>query len=137
MRVHYNYLGDQFASFNEYLPDLQALVASGEFTLGPYVERFEKKFADYIGVKHVISTNTGTDALILALKAAEVKPGDEVITVPNTFVATVGAIMAVGARPVFVDCDDRFQIDAGKIEKAITKRTRVILAVHWVGCPSQ
>ncbi len=115
--------------------DLRELVKSGEFTLGPYVERFEKKFADYIGVKHVISTNTGTDALILALKAAEVKPEDEVITVPNTFVATVGAIMAVGARPVFVDCDDRFQIDAGKIEKAITKRTRVILPVHWAGCP--
>ena len=135
MRVKYSYLAEQFANVEDYFTDLRELVKSGEFTLGPYVDRFEKKFADYIGVKHVISTNTGTDALILALKAAGVKPGDEVITVPNTFFATVGAIVAVGARPVFVDCDDRFQIDASKIEKAMTKLTRVILPVHWAGCP--
>lgn len=133
VKVKYSYLAEQFANVEGYFSDLRKLVKSGEFTLGPTVERFEKKFAEYIGVKHVISTNTGTDALILALKAAGVKPGDEVITVPNTFVATVGAIVAAGARPVFVDCDDRFQIDAGKIEKAISKRTRVILPVHWAG----
>ncbi len=136
MKVKYSYLEDQFADTDEYFSDLKELVRSGEFTLGPYVERFEKKFAEFIGVKHVISTNTGTDALILALKAAGIKPQDEVITVPNTFVATVGAIVACGARPVFVDCDDRFQIDPAKIEKAITKRTRVILPVHWAGCPA-
>ena len=134
MRVKYSYLSEQFADFESYLPALRGLVKSGEFTLGPYVERFEKQFGDYIGVKHVISTNTGTGALILALKAAGVKPGDEVITVPNTFVATVGAIVAVGARPVFVDCDERYQIDADKIEKKVTRRTRVILPVHWAGC---
>ena len=135
MRVPYNYLDKQFANIDGYFEDLKGLVASGEFTLGPYVDKFEKKFADYIGVKHVISTNTGTDALILALKAAGVKPGDEVITVANTFVATAGAIVAAGARPVFVDSDERYQIDVNLIEKAITSRTRAIVPVHWAGCP--
>jgi dTDP-4-amino-4,6-dideoxygalactose transaminase len=116
--------------------DLRGLVASGEFTLGPYVECFERKFSQYIGVKHAIGTNTGTDALILALKAVGVRPGDEVITVPNTFVATVGAIVAVGARPVFVDCDSRYQIDVCSIGAAITTRTRAILPVHWGGSPA-
>ncbi len=136
MKVHYNYLGDQFANFDEYLPELRELVASGEFTLGPYVNKFEKKFADYIGVKHVISMNNGTDALILALKAAGVKPGDEVITVANTFVATAGAIVATGAKPVFVDCDDRFSIAINQIEAAITAKTKAIIPVHWAGCPA-
>lgn len=131
--VKYSYLDKQFADPEEYFSELRELVKSGEFTLGPYVEKFEAKFARYIKVKHVISTNTGTDALILALKAAGVKPGDEVITVPNTFFATVGAIVAAGARPVFVDCDERYQIDAGKIEAAVTAKTRAIVPVHWAG----
>ena len=135
MRVNYSYLHQQFADVEEYFTDLRHLVSTGEFTLGPFVERFERKFADYIGVNHVISTNTGTDALILALKAVGVKPDDDVITVPNTFIATVGAIVAAGARPVFVDCDERYQIDVRKIEAAITPRTRAILPVHWAGCP--
>jgi dTDP-4-amino-4,6-dideoxygalactose transaminase len=98
------------------------------------VEAFERKFAGYIGVKHAVSTNTGTDALILSLRAVGIEPGDEVITVPNTFYATVGAVVAVGARPVFVDCDERYQIDANRIEAAITPRTRALLPVHWAGC---
>ena len=117
MRVNYSYLHQQFADVEEYFTDLRHLVSTGEFTLGPFVERFERKFADYIGVNHVISTNTGTDALILALKAVGVKPDDDVITVPNTFIATVGAIVAAGARPVFVDCDPRTRnIDLERIE---------------------
>src|SRR3954451_498788 len=111
MQVKYSYLQEQFGHVDDLIEDLRGLVASGEFTLGPYVETFEKKFAQYIGVKHAIGTNTGTGALILALKAVGIKPGDEVITVTNTFVATVGAIVAAGARPVFVDCDERYQID--------------------------
>lgn len=134
MRVKYAYLDEQFADVDEYLEDLRDLVASCEYTLGPFVEAFERKFANYIGIKHVIGTNTGTDALIVALKAAGVKPGDEVITVPNTFIATVGAIVAAGARPVFVDCDERYQIDVNKIEAALTSRTRAIVPVHWGGC---
>ena len=134
--VKYAYLDEQFADVEAYFDDLRRLVKTGEFTIGPFVETFEKKFAAYLGVKHAIGTNTGTGALILALKAAGVKPGDDVITVPNTFIATVGAIVAAGARPVFVDCDERFQIDAGRIEEAITARTRALLPVHWAGCPS-
>lgn len=134
MQVKYAYLDRQFAEVEEYFRDLRHLVTTGEFTLGPFVEAFEQKFAKYIGIKHAIGTNTGTGALILSLKAVGVKPGDEVITVANTFIATAGAIVAVGARPVFVDCDDRYQIDARKLEGAITPRTKAIIPVHWAGC---
>lgn len=135
MHVKYSYLHDQFARpADDYIQDLRPLIESGEFTIGPYVEKFERIFADYIGVKHAIGTNTGTGALILCLKALGVGPGDEVITVANTFIATVGAIAAVGARPVYVDADERYQIDVNLIERAITPRTKVILPVHWGGC---
>lgn len=138
MQVKYNYLAEQFSNsvFEKLLPEIRDLIASGEFTLGPYVEKFEKKFASYIGVKHVISTNNGTDALILALKAVGVKAGDEVITVANTFYATAGAIVACGATPRFVDCDERYSIDVTKIEAAINKKTVAILPVHWAGQPA-
>lgn len=135
MRVKYAYLDEQFPALDEYLPELRELVKSGEFTIGPYVEKFEGKFADYIGVKHCISTNTGTDALILALKSLGIGPGDEVITVTNTFYASAGAIVAVGAKPVFVDSDYRYQIDDTKIEAAISKNTKAIIPVHWAGMP--
>ena len=135
MQVKYNYLDQQFSDVDAYFADLRTLVASGEFTLGPFVEAFEKKFAAHVGAKHAIGTNTGTGALILALKAAGVRPGHEVITVANTFIATVGAIVAAGARPVFVDCDARYQMDVSQIEAAITPKTAAILPVHWAGCP--
>jgi len=136
MRVNYPYLHQQFDEVDHIFKDLRELVTTGEFTLGPYVEKFEKKFGDYIGVKHVISTNTGTDALILALKAVGVKAGDEVITVANSFYASAGAIVAAGGTPVFVDCDKRMQIDVTKIESVITEKTRAILPVHWMGVPA-
>jgi len=134
MRVQYNYLPEQFADPEPFISDWRRLIASAEFTLGPFVEAFERKFAGYVGVKHCIGVNNGTDAIILALRALGLGPGDEVITVVNTFYATVGAIVAVGAQPVFVDCDDRFQMDAAQISRAITARTRAILPVHWAGC---
>jgi aminotransferase EvaB len=134
MRVPYNYLFDQFADAEPFVAEWRKLIASAEFTLGPFVEAFERKFADYVGVKHCISVNNGTDALILALRSLGVTQGDEVITVANTFYASVGAIASAGARPVFVDCDERFQIDVEKIEGAITRKTRAILPVHWGGC---
>ena len=137
MQVKYSYLDQQFAEVEAHFQDLRKLVASGEFTLGPFVEAFEKKFAAYIGVKHAIGTNTGTGALILSLKAVGVRPGSEVITVANTFIATVGAIVAAGARPVFVDCDERYQVDVTKIEGAISPSTAAILPVHWGGCPAE
>ncbi len=137
MRVKYAYLSDQFApdQIEDILREVrEELIPSGEFTLGPFVEKFERKFADYIGVRHAIGTNTGTGALILGLRALGVGPGDEVISQPNTFIATIGAIIAVGARPVFVDVDDRYQIDQAKIEAAMTPRTKAILPVFWGGC---
>ena len=137
MRVDYSYLPQQFEDSELIFADLRELVASSEFTLGPYVERFEKKFAEYIGVRHAIGTNSGTDALILALKSLDVGPGDEVITVPNTFIATVGAIVDIGAIPVFVDCNSHLQMDPGKIEAAITPKTKVLLPVHWAGWPAE
>lgn len=136
MRVNYAYLQQQFQDVEGLFEDLRELVASGEFTLGPYVERFERQFAQCLGVRHVIGTNTGTDALILSLKAVGVHAGDEVITVPNTFVATAGAIVAAGARPVFIDTDDRYQMDVSRLAEAITPKTKAIIPVHWAGCPA-
>ena len=133
MRVPYNYLPMQFENSDAIFADWKKLIASTEFTLGPVMEAFEEKFARYIGIKHCIATNNGTDALMLAFKSIGLGPGDEAITVCNTFYATVGAIVACGATPVFVDSDDRFQIDASKIEAAISSRTKVIVPVHWGG----
>ncbi len=133
MNVPFNYLPQQFADPEPYIAEWRNLAASSEFTIGPFVEAFEAKFARYVGARHCVSTNNGTDALILALKSVGIGPGDEVITVCNTFYATAGAIAAAGAKPVFVDCDDRFQIDTGKIPAAVTPKTRAILPVHWAG----
>ena len=115
MRVPFNYLPYQFKSTKIYFKEWKKLIRSCEFTLGPYVEKFEKTFSKFIGVKHCISTNNGTDALVLALKSLGVKKDDEVITVCNSFYATAGAIVACGAKPVFVDSDERNQIDLNKI----------------------
>lgn len=133
MRVPFNYLPMQFADPSKIFRDWAKLIASSEFTLGPAVDAFENKFAAYVGMSHCIATNNGTDALILALKALGVGNGDEVITVCNTFYATAGAIVACGATPIFVDCDERYQIDVSQIEKAISIRTKVIMPVHWAG----
>ena len=98
------------------------------------MERFEESFADYCGTKHAVAVNSGTSALHLALLAADVGPGDEVITVPMTFVATVAAIVYTGATPVFVDIDpDTWNMDPSLVEAAITSRTKAILPVHLHG----
>jgi len=137
MKVPYNYLDRQFeaAETEAILDKLRLLVQTGEFTIGPPVLEFERRLSAMIGVRHVVGTNTGTDALILALKALGIGPGDEVITQVNTFYATVGAIVAVGARPVFVDVDDQYAIDATKIDAAVTPRTKALLPVYWGGLP--
>lgn len=112
------------------------LMIRGDFTLGAAVERFETEYAGYIGARHAIGVGTGLAAIELALRAFEIGPGDEVITPANTFIATVLAIMAVGATPVFVDMDAAtYCIDAGAIDAAITSRTRAIVPVHLYGQP--
>jgi perosamine synthetase len=108
---------------------------SGLLAQGPRVAEFERAFANFIGVEHAIATANGTMALHAALLAHGIGPGDEVITTPFTFIASVNAILYVGARPVFVDIDDSFNINAQLIEAAITERTRAILPVHLYGQP--
>jgi dTDP-4-amino-4,6-dideoxygalactose transaminase len=107
---------------------------SAQYVLGPEVAAFEREWADYCGGRYAVAVNSGTSALHLALLAAGVEPGDEVIAVPHTFVATVAAIGYVGARAVYVDIDPRtFTMDVGQIERAITPRTRAIMPVHLYG----
>ncbi len=121
--------------------EIQAALAetfdNSHFILGPNVQAFEKEAADYLGVKHAVSCASGTDALHLALLAADIGKGDEVITTAFTFIATAEAIDYVGATPVFVDIQaDTFNIDPSKIEAAITDKTRAILPVHLFGQPA-
>jgi dTDP-4-amino-4,6-dideoxygalactose transaminase len=109
-------------------------LGSAQYVLGEEVAAFEREFAAYCGTRHAIAVNTGTSALHLALLAAGIGPGDEVITVPMTFVATVAAIIYSGATPVFVDIDpDTWTMDPGRVEAAITPRTKAIMPVHLHG----
>ncbi len=113
---------------------IQEVLDNTAFALGFAVERLENNFSKYIGVKHSIACNSGTSALHLALLAAGVKAGDEVITTPSTFVSTTWAISYVGAKPVFVETDEEtYTIDPKKIEAAITEKTKAILPVHLYG----
>jgi dTDP-4-amino-4,6-dideoxygalactose transaminase len=137
MLVPYNYLPYEFKNTRIIFKEWKKLIKTTDFTLGSKMLEFEKKFSKYIGVKYCVATNNGTDALILSLKALGIKKGDEVITVCNTFYATVGAIVACGAKPVLVDCDSRYQIDHKKIISKITKKTKVIMPVHWGGASPQ
>jgi dTDP-4-amino-4,6-dideoxygalactose transaminase len=133
MDVRYSPLAQQFAEVDAVFDELRVLVTSGDFTLGKPVREFEEMFAATVGVKHTIGVGSGTDAIKIPLRALGIGPGDEVITAANTFYATVGAIAEVGARPVFVDCDDTFGIDVDKLERAITPRTKAIVPVHLTG----
>ncbi len=133
MRVPYNYLPMEFSNNKEIIVHWKKLIKSTDFTLGKYMIDFENKFKKFVNAKYCVATNNGTDALILSLKSLGIGKGDEVITVTNTFYATVGAIVAVGAKPVLCDSDSRFQIDVTKIEKFITKKTKAIVPVHWGG----
>ena len=131
--VRYSYLPQQFAEIDEIFDELRRFVPTGDFTLGKPLDEFERRFAELIGTRHAIGVGSGTDALKLSLKAIGIAPGDEVITAANTFIATVGAINEVGARPIFVDCDDSFCIDVDQVEAAIGPRTRAIMPVHFTG----
>jgi len=114
---------------------LQAL-ADTKFILGPAVKKFEEDASKYLGVKHAIGVASGTDALHLALAAADIGSGDEVITTPFTFIATAEAISYVGAKPIFVDINhDTFNLDLDKVEQAITNKTKAIIPVHLFGQP--
>ncbi len=112
------------------------VLPSGRYTLGPQVSAFEQEFAAYCHTKHCLGIANGTEALHLALLACGIGPGDEVITVPNTYIATVFAISYCGATPVFVDVDPvTFNMDVTRVAERITKRTKALLPVHLYGQP--
>ncbi|MBO0697511.1 MAG: DegT/DnrJ/EryC1/StrS family aminotransferase [Zavarzinella sp.] len=139
MTVPFNDLRPRFAADPAgYRAAVERVFASARYVLGPEVEAFETEFADYLGIGHVVGVANGTDAIELALRAAGIGPGDEVITVAHTAVATVCAIERAGARPVFVDVRaDDYTIDPRAIPAAITRRTRAIAAVHLYGQPAK
>jgi dTDP-4-amino-4,6-dideoxygalactose transaminase len=128
----------QYASIKSEVDEaVQRVLASGQFVLGEEVETFEEQFAAYCRVRHAVAVNSGTSALHLALLAAGVGPGDEVITVSHTFVATAAAIRYTGAKPVFVDIDpESYTMSAAQVEARITQRTKVVLPVHLYGQPA-
>ena len=128
----------QYSSIKEEIERaIQKVIESRQFILGEEVEALEKEITPFLGVKHAIGVASGTEALLIALLACGVGPGDEVITTPFTFIATAEAITQCGATLVFVDIDPRtYNIDFSKIEPAITKRTKAILPVHLYGQPA-
>lgn len=134
-RIPFVDLSRQYTAIQaEVLPAIQRVIEQNAFVSGPAVEAFEADFAEYCGVRHCIGVNSGTSALHLALLACGIGAGDEVITVPMTFVATTWAISYVGARPVFVDVSpETCNMDVRQVERAITSRTRALLPVHLYG----
>lgn len=116
---------------------ISGVMDHGHFILGPEVEAFEHEFALSCGTRYAVGVNSGTDALVLALRALDIGVGDEVITAPNSFVASAASIALVGAKPVFVDVGDDLNIDPELIESAVTGRTRAIIPVHLTGRPAQ
>lgn len=120
---------------SELLTEIGEVIDEGNFILGEQVAEFERQFAQLCGVRYAVGVNSGTDALIFALKALGIRSGDEVITVPNSFVASTTCIRLLGAKPVFVDVGDDYNIDANQIAAAITPKTKAIIPVHLTGRP--
>ncbi len=120
---------------HELMAAVSDVLDSGQFILGQQVAEFEGRFAQLCGVRYAVGVNSGTDALVLALRALGIGPGDEVITAPNSFVASTGCIRLLGAKAILVDVGDDYNIDPAKITAAITPRTKAILPVHLTGRP--
>src|SRR6266699_2110766 len=122
------------AMIDEFDGAIREVIESSAFAGGPFVEKFEEEFAAYCGSNYAIGVSNGTDALWLTLLALGIGEGDEVITVPNTFFATVEAITYCRAQPVFVDVDeDTFTMNPGELENSLTARTKAIIPVHLLG----
>jgi len=135
--INHNYLREQFEDHKEIFAEIEELLSDSQFTLGSYVDECEVLFANRVGAKYAIGVGSGTDAIFLSLKALGVGPGDEVITTPFTYIATIGAIATTGAKPVFVDIKEDFNIDEKLIEAKITTKTKCIVPVHWTGRPCE
>ena len=137
LKINHSYLVEQFADYTKIFKEVEKVVKRGDYTLGKEVDICEKNFAKRTGAKYAISVGNGTDALLLTLKALNIGSGDEVITVPYTFIATVGSIVIAEAKPVFVDIKEDYNMDENKIVTAITKKTKAIMPVHWAGRPCE
>jgi dTDP-3-amino-2,3,6-trideoxy-4-keto-D-glucose/dTDP-3-amino-3,4,6-trideoxy-alpha-D-glucose/dTDP-2,6-dideoxy-D-kanosamine transaminase len=135
--IKHNYLAEQFSDYNKIFDRIKKVVKKGDYTLGDEVIKFQENIKKITGAKFCLGVGNGTDALYLALKAFNIKNGDEIITTPYTFIATVASIATVGAKPVFVDVKEDYNIDENLIEKAITKKTKAIMPVHWSGRPCE
>lgn len=136
MKIPYAYLDKQFKNPNPVLAEIKKLAKKGDFTLGPKVAEFEEKIAKFQGVKYAVGVNSGTDALLMILRVLGIGPGDEVITAPNSFFATAAVIQLVGAKIVFADVNEEYNIDPKEVENKITKKTKAIMPVHWTGNPA-
>jgi glutamate-1-semialdehyde 2,1-aminomutase len=138
MKVPYVNLGLQNELILEDLmKNIKKLITSGQFILGEEVHNFERSFADRVGTRYAVGVNSGTDAIFLTLKMYGIGPGDEVITVPNSFVATVAAIELTGATPVLIDVDVDQNMNPNLLEAAITSKTKAIIPVHLTGRPAK
>lgn len=134
MKIDLAVLGRQFALYqDEYEAAALRVLRSGWYLLGPELEAFEGEFAHFVGAKHCVGLNSGLDALTLGIRALGIGKGDEVIVPSNTYIATVLAVTENGATPVFVEPDACYNMDADKVEAAITSRTKAILVVHLYG----
>lgn len=136
-KIAYVDLGLQHAKLSaEIFAAISAVMESGQFILGPQVFEFERAVAQLCNTQEAVALNSGTDALILSLKALGIGPGDEVITVPNSFVASTSCIELVGAKPVFVDVRDDYNLDPEQLGSVLTHKTKAILPVHLTGRPA-
>ncbi len=131
--IKHNYLKEQFYKTNSYFRLIKKIVNLSDFTLGNYVKKFETKFKNIIKAKYAVGVGSGTDAIKLSLEALGVGYNDEVILPSFTFYASLNPIIAVGAKPVFVDSKNDFNINEEEIVKKINKNTKAILPVHWAG----
>ena len=137
LEINHNYLEQQFSDHEVIWEKIREVVIRGDFTLGAEVDLLEREYAQLCGTRYAIAVGSGTDALLLSLKSLGIDRGDEVITTPFTFYATIGAIVTAGAKPVFVDVGLDFNIDPAKIEEKITSNTKAIMPVHWSGNPCE
>lgn len=137
MNVPYVNIGKQNELLlDDILPVVKEVIASGQYILGDYVSQFEKAFAEMHGVKHALGVANGTDALVLALKALGISAGDEVITCPNSYLASASSIVLAGGQPIFCDVDDDMNMDPSSFENAITTKTKAVIPVHLTGKPA-
>lgn len=134
MKIDLAILGRQFELYqSEYEAAALRALRSGWYILGRELESFEAEFAEYLGAKYCVGVNSGLDALTLAVKALGIGPGDEVLVQANTYIATVLAVTANGATPIFIEPDEFYNLDAAKLESAITSKTKAVMVVHLYG----